>query len=158
MYLICNSIFAQSNDKAIYHNIEFAYSIKYPSDWTLEEYPENESISIYNSKQNSSVQEHLQISVALWEDGNLAEFINTINPYGLEGMYEEFSIKKVFQEETKCMFELSYLLNDVKVNSIFYFQKEEDSVYIFLAMIQDDDNYELDKTNFIDIIESIEFQ
>ena len=54
------------------------------------------------------------------------------------------------------MYELSYTLNDVKVNTIFYFIKEEDNIYIFMAMAEDSDNYENDKETFMNIIESIE--
>ena len=56
------------------------------------------------------------------------------------------------------MYELSYILNEVKVNSIFYFQKENDNIYIFLAMAEDSKSYEQEKDTFVNIIESIEFQ
>ena len=99
---------------------------------------------------------HLQISVARWEDGDLAEFVNSVNLKDLETLYPDFKINNHLQEQTTCIYELSYTLNDVKVNTIFYFIKEEDNIYIFMAMAEDSDNYENDKETFMNIIESIE--
>jgi hypothetical protein len=76
----------------------------------------------------------------------------------MKDLYADFSIKERNKEENKCMYEVSYILNDVRVNSIFYFLHIEEQMYIFLAMAEDNKEYELDKEVFINIIESIEFQ
>lgn len=158
MCFICSFTYSQQNTPSIYHSIEYGYSVEYPSDWEIEEYQENGTVSIYEHSQNSSIHEHIQISVALWEDGDLSEFVNTVNIKDLENLYSDFSIDNHFQDESKCIYELSYLLNEVRVNSIFYFLKENDNVYIFLAMAEDDDNYESDREIFMNIIDSTRFQ
>lgn len=153
---ICGSLFCQEN--AIYHNLDNGYSVQYPNGWELEEDQENETITIYKNNQNSLIHTHLQISSALWEDGSLEEFVKAINLEDMKDLYSDFAIIEHNQEQDECMYEVTYLLNDVKVNSIFSFLKIEDQIFIFLAMAQDDENYELDKEVFINIIESIEFQ
>ena len=153
---ICGSLFCQEN--AIYHNLDNGYSVQYPNGWELEEDQENGTITIYKNNQNSLIHTHLQISRALWEDGSLEEFVKAINLKDMKDLYADFSVIEHSQEQYKCMYEVSYLLNEVKANSILYFLKIEDQIFIFLAMAQDDENYELDKEVFINIIESIEFQ
>ena len=76
----------------------------------------------------------------------------------MNDLYTDFSIKEQSKEDDKYMCEVSYLLNEVKVNSIFSFLKIDEQIFIFLAMAEDDKNYELDKEIFINIIDSIEFQ
>ncbi|MEE1323402.1 MAG: PsbP-related protein [Bacteroidales bacterium] len=156
MCVLCNVVYSQQENSSIYHNLDFGYSIKYPDSWELEEYQENQSVSFYKQEENTTIMKHLQISVARWEDGDLAEFVNSVNLKDLENLYPDFKINNHLQEQTTCMYELSYTLNDVKVNTIFYFIKEEDNIYIFMAMAEDSDNYENDKETFMNIIESIE--
>lgn len=147
-----------SQENVVYHNIENGYSIQYPKSWEIEDDQDNETVSIYKYNQNSLIQTHIQISVARWEDGNLSEFIGAIHLEDMKDLYEDFTIKNTLNEDEKCMYELSYILNEVKVNSIFYFQKENDNIYIFLAMAEDSKGYEQEKDTFVNIIESIEFQ
>lgn len=148
----------QAQENAIYHNIANGYSIQYPNSWEIEDDQDNETVSIYKQNQTSDIQTHIQISVALWEDGSLDEFVRAIHLEDMNDLYAGFSIKERNQEENKCMYEVSYILNDVRVNSIFYFLKMEEQMYIFLAMAEDNKDYESDKEVFINIIESIEFQ
>lgn len=156
IFFICGILYSQEN--AIYHNLELGYTLRYPNDWEIEEDTENETISIFKYSQTSLIQTHIQISVARWEDGNLSEFVKAINLENMGELYADFSIKNTLQEEEKCMYELSYILNEVKVNSIFYFQKENDNIYIFLAMSENSEDYESNKETFMNIIDSIEFQ
>ena len=139
------------DDFIVVDNDEFDYT------WELEEDQDNQSVTIFEQEENSDILKHLQISVARWEDGDLAEFIKSVNIEDLENLYSDFKIIHRNQEETTCIYELSYTLNDVKTNSIFYFIKEEDNIYIIMAMT-DATNYESDKETFMNIIESIEFQ
>ena len=148
----------QAQENAIYHNIANGYSIQYPNSWEIEDDQDNETVSIYKQNQDSDIQTHIQISVALWEDGSLDEFVRAIHLEDMNDLYAGFSIKERNQEENKCMYEVSYILNDVRVNSIFYFLQMEEQIFIFLAMAEDSENYESDKEIFINIIESIEFQ
>ena len=148
----------QAQENAIYHNIANGYSIQYPNSWEIEDDQDNETVSIYKQNQTSDIQTHIQISVALWEDGSLDEFVRAIHLEDMNDLYAGFSIKERNQEENKCMYEVSYILNDVRVNSIFYFLQMEEQIFIFLAMAEDSENYESDKEIFINIIESIEFQ
>jgi hypothetical protein len=153
---ICNTLNCQEN--AVYHNLDNGYSIQYPNGWELEEDQDNGTITIYKNNQSSLIQTHLQISRALWEDGSLDEFVRAIHLEDMKDLYTDFSIKEQSKEEDKYMCEVSYLLNEVKVNSIFSFLKIDEQIFIFLAMAEDDKNYELDKEIFINIIDSIEFQ
>lgn len=159
LFIICFiTCTLQAQENAIYHNIANGYSIQYPNSWEIEDDQDNETVSIYKQNQTSDIQTHIQISVALWENGSLDEFVSAINLEGMKDLYADFSIKERYQEENKCMYEVSYILNDVRVNSIFYFLHIEEQMYIFLAMAEDNKEYELDKEVFINIIESIEFQ
>ena len=157
MSILCPLVYSQETNPLIYHNLDFGYSIQYPSTWELEEDQENQSVTIFEQEENSDILKHIQISVARWEDGDLAEFIKSVNIEDLENLYSDFKIIHHTQEETTCIYELSYTLNDVKTNSIFYFIKEEDNIYIIMAMT-DASNYESDKETFMNIIESIEIQ
>ena len=156
MSILCSLVYSQETNPLIYHNLDFGYSIQYPNTWELEEDQDNQSVTIFEQEENSDILKHIQISVARWEDGDLAEFVNSVNLKDLENLYPDFKINNHLQEQTTCMYELSYTLNDVKVNTIFYFIKEEDNIYIFMAMAEDSDNYENDKETFMNIIESIE--
>ena len=159
LFIICFiTCTLQAQENAIYHNIANGYSIQYPNSWEIEDDQDNETVSIYKQNQTSDIQTHIQISVALWEDGSLEEFVKAINLEDMKDLYTDFAIIEHNQEQYECMYEVSYLLNDVKVNSIFYFLKIEDQIFIFLAMAEDSENYESDKEIFINIIESIEFQ
>lgn len=155
--VLCNLVYSQQINPLIYHNLEFGYSIQYPNSWELEEDQDNQSVTIFEQEEDADILKHLQISVARWEDGDLAEFIKSVNIEDLENLYSDFKIIHRNQEEATCIYELSYTLNDVKTNSIFYFIKEEDNIYIIMAMT-DATNYESDKETFMNIIESIEFQ
>ena len=89
MCVLCNVVYSQQENSSIYHNLDFGYSIKYPDSWELEEYQENQSVSFYKQEENTTIMKHLQISVARWEDGDLAEFINSVNLKDLENLYPD---------------------------------------------------------------------
>ena len=77
MSILCPLVYSQETNPLIYHNLDFGYSIQYPSTWELEEDQDNQSVTIFEQEENSDILKHIQISVARWEDGDLAEFIKS---------------------------------------------------------------------------------
>ncbi len=151
---------AQNGQTINYYDQENRYSIDYPAAWELEKNEENGTVSLYVPlEEGETVYKQLQISVAQWEEGTLAEFVEATDlQSNLTEFYpglvvEDLGIERDREAETHS-FMMTYSLGEKKAKALCYLEKKEDRIYIIFAAFpqERDDVYE---GQFVKVIESL---
>lgn len=151
---------AQNGQTINYYDRENRYSIDYPASWGLEKNEENATVSLYVPlEEGETVYKQLQISVAQWEEGTLAEFVKATD---LQSNLTEFYPGLVVEDlgigrsgETEAhSFMMTYSVGERKAKALCHLEKNEDRIYIIFATFpqEKDDIYQ---EQFVKVIESL---